>query len=59
MSEPLPTEDDGGLDREAFAWWRSFIKPIAAEMKKRGVRKMVLGYRPDGRLRFELDPEDE
>lgn len=53
---PLPTESNVGLDDEAFAWWRSFIKPIYVEMLKRDVWKMTLERTKDGRLRFELEP---
>lgn len=57
--KPKPTEKDGGLDAEAFAWWRSFVKPIHSEMVKKGIRRMTIEIRPDGRTKFELSPDSK
>lgn len=39
------------------AWEKNFVLPLGREMKKRGIRYMVMILRDDGKLAYTLDTE--
>jgi hypothetical protein len=47
-----PSYDKAAHDK---AWEKNFVLPLGREMKKRGIRYMVMILRDDGKLAYTLD----
>ena len=59
MNTPCPecNEHSPSYDKAAHdkAWEKNFVLPLGREMKKRGIRYMVMILRDDGKLAYTLD----
>jgi hypothetical protein len=54
MNTPCPECNEWA--RHDQAWQKSFITPIAREMKKRGVAYLLITIRDDGKAAFVIEP---
>lgn len=61
MNTPCPecNEHSPSYDKAKHdaAWEKNFVLPLGHEMKKRGIRYMVIILRDDGKLAYTLDTE--
>jgi hypothetical protein len=59
MNTPCPecNEHSSSYDKAAHdkAWEKNFVLPLGREMKKRGIRYMLMILRDDGKLAYTLD----
>jgi ssDNA-binding Zn-finger/Zn-ribbon topoisomerase 1 len=54
MNTPCPECNEWA--KHDIAWQKSFITPIAREMKKRGVAYLLITIRDDGKAAFVIEP---
>jgi hypothetical protein len=54
MNTPCPKCNEWA--KHDSAWQKSFITPIAREMKKRGVAYLLITIRDDGKAAFVIEP---
>lgn len=55
---PAPICSPSTIAPEAYAWWRSLVKPVYFAMNKKGIKELHIVRTEGHKVRFELIPED-